>query len=261
MKLYNEDCIVTMRAMPEKYLGMVLTSPPYDDIRSYNGHFEFAFHDIVKELYRVTKVGGCVIWVVADATIDGSETGTSFKQALYFIEVGFKLNDTMIYYKNNPLPRSGPRYNQHFEYMFCFSKDSPATFNPIMEETKYKGIANYRNRGTNNDGQYEQRIRKDTKKIGNVFSYLVGGGHSSKDKVAYKHPAIMPEELASDMIKTWSNEGDIVYDPFGGSGTTGIVAKELNRNFILSEISDEYCLITKERFKTRLNIDLEIEKK
>jgi site-specific DNA-methyltransferase (adenine-specific) len=200
-KIYNEDCLITMNNLPDKCVDMVITSPPYDDIRNYNG-YKFEFEKIAKELFRVVNVGGVVIWIVADATIDGSETGTSFKQALYFKEVGFRLHDTMIYYKNNPMPQTGNRYHQHFEYMFCLSKESPKTFNPIMETTKYKGLANMKNRGQKGSLDYEKVERTDEKKVGNVFFYSVGGGISTKDKIAYKHPAIFPEKLVHDQILT-----------------------------------------------------------
>ena len=192
-----------MKQMPDNFIDMVLTSPPYDNLRDYKGYF-FQFEDIVKELFRVLKIGGVVIWVVGDASENGSETGTSFRQAIFFKEIGFNINDTMIYYKNNPMPTSGPRYHQHFEYMFCFSKGQPKTFNPIMEECKYNGLANMKNRGTKRELNYKNIERTTEKKIGNVFFYSVGGGISTKDKVAYNHPAIFPEQLTIDQIQTWS---------------------------------------------------------
>ena len=244
--LYNENCLETMRKMPDNYIDFVITSPPYDDIRNYNG-YKFEFKMITKELYRILKIGGVIIWVVADATIDGSETGTSFKQALYFKELGFRLHDTMIYYKNNPMPQTGNRYHQHFEYMFAFSKGNPKTFNPIVEPTKYHGLANMKNRGTEGSLEYEKVERTKEKKVGNVFFYSVGGGISTKDKIAFQHPAIFPEKLVIDQIITWTNENDLVYDPFMGSGTTAKVAQMLNREWIGSEISVEYVQIAEER--------------
>lgn len=246
--IYNEDCLVTMNKMPDEFVDFVITSPPYDDIRNYNG-FEFEFEKIANELFRIMKSGGVIIWVVADATIDGSESGTSFKQALYFKEIGFKLHDTMIYYKNNPMPQTGNRYHQHFEYMFAFSKGAPKTFNPITEQTKYKGLANMKNRGQNGELNYEKVERTNTKKVGNVFFYSIGGGISTKDKIAYNHPAIFPEKLVIDQIKTWTNEKDLVYDPFIGSGTTAKIAQLLNRDWIGSEISEEYVKIAEQRLK------------
>lgn len=247
-RIYNENCLFTMQNMPDSFVDFVITSPPYDDIRNYNG-YTFEFEKIATELFRILRKGGVIIWVVADATIDGSESGTSFRQALFFKEIGFKLHDTMIYYKNNPMPQIGNRYHQHFEYMFALSKGTPTTFNPIIEPTKFKGIANMKNRGQNGSLNYEKVERTNEKKIGNVFFYSVGGGITTKDKIAFNHPAIFPEKLVADQIITWTNENDLVYDPFMGSGTTAKVAHLLNRRWIGSEISKEYVEIANERLK------------
>ena len=247
-KIYNENCLITMQKMPDDFVDFVITSPPYDDIRNYNG-YQFEFEKIAIELFRVLKMGGVIIWVVNDATIDGSETGTSFKQALFFKQIGFRLHDTMIYYKNNPMPQTGNRYHQHFEYMFAFSKGSPKTFNPITEPTKYQGIANMKNRGKHGQLLYEKIARTNEKKIGNVFFYSVGGGITTKDKIAYNHPAIFPEKLALDQIITWTNENELVYDPFMGSGTTAKMSHIFNRKWIGSEISTEYIEIAEKRLK------------
>lgn len=247
-KIYNEDCLVTMGKIPDNYIDFVITSPPYDDIRNYNG-FQFEFKKIANELFRVLKNGGVIIWVVGDSTINGTETGTSFRQALYFKEIGFNLHDTMIYYKNNPMPQTGNRYHQHFEYMFAFSKGTPKTFNPITEPTKYRGLANMKNRGQSGSLNYEKVERTTEKKVGNVFFYSVGGGISTKDKIAYDHPAIFPEKLVADQINTWTNEKDLVYDPFIGSGTTAKMAHLLKRKWLGSEISKEYVEIAEARLK------------
>ena len=254
-RIYNEDCIDTMAKMPTESVDMVLTSPPYDDLRNYNG-YDLPFEKIVKDLFRILKKGGVVIWVVGDKTENGSETGTSFKQALYFKENGFNIHDTMIYYKNNPMPTTGNRYHQHFEYIFAFSKGAPKTFSPITESTKYNGLANMKNRGKEGTLNYKKIERTKEKKVGNVFFYSVGGGISTKDKIAYKHPAIFPEKLAYDQIKTWSNEGDLIYDPFMGSGTTAKVAHLLDRKWIGSEISLEYTEIAIERLKEYIKQNL-----
>ena len=251
--IFNEDCLNTMRAMPDGVIDLVITSPPYDNLRNYKG-YSFDFESIAKELFRVVKEGGVVVWVVGDATVEGSETGTSFRQALFFKEVGFNLHDTMIYMKNNPMPQTGKRYNQCFEYMFVLSKGAPKTFNPIMEETKYKGVANMKNRGKDGSLDYRKMERKNEKKVGNIFAYSVGGGISTKDKIAFQHPAIFPESLVKDQMITWSNEGDLIYDPFMGSGTTAKISMLLNRNWIGSEISTEYVNIANARLK-----DTEVE--
>jgi site-specific DNA-methyltransferase (adenine-specific) len=249
-----------MAKMPSEYVDFVITSPPYDDIRNYNG-FYFEFEKIAIELYRIIKKGGVVIWVVADSTLEGSETGTSFKQAIFFKEkAGFRIHDTMIYYKNNPMPQTGNRYHQHFEYMFAFSKGNPKTFNPITEPTKYRGLANMKNRGKEGILEYEKVLRTTEKKVGNVFFYSIGGGISTKDKIAYKHPAIFPEQLVFDQIYTWTNEGDLVYDPFIGSGTTAKIAHLMKRNWIGSEISEEYVKIANDRIAKYMDVNLFSEK-
>lgn len=110
--IYNEDCLATMRKMPDNYVDLTVTSPPYDNMRKYD-NFSFDFHSVAQELYRITQQGGVVVWVVGDQTKNGSESGTSFKQALYFKEtVGFKLYDTMIYRKSNPTPLNHKGYAQ-----------------------------------------------------------------------------------------------------------------------------------------------------
>jgi site-specific DNA-methyltransferase (adenine-specific) len=253
--IYNENCLETMKLMNDNFIDMVITSPPYDDLRDYNG-YKFPFEKIANELYRILKIGGVIIWVVGDKTENGSETLTSFKQAIYFKEIGFNVHDTMLYYKNNPMPTTGNRYHQHFEYMFVFSKNTPKTFNPITEITKYQGLANMKNRGKEGSLDYKKVERTTEKKVGNVFSYSIGGGISTKDKIAYKHPAIFPEKLVADQINTWSNKGDLIYDPFMGSGTTAKVAHLLERQWIGSEISEEYTEIANERLKEYIKQNL-----
>lgn len=253
-KLYQGDCLEVMEKLIEKgvKVDLTVTSPPYDDLRNYEKSLMWnfdIFKQIANKLYDITKDGGVVVWIVGDKTKNGSETGTSFKQALYFKEIGFNLHDTMIYYKNNPIPTNGDRYHQHFEYMFVLSKGKPHVFNPIMEECKYKGIANMKNRGKEGKLEYKKINRTKKKKIGNVFFYNVGGGISTKDKIAFKHPAIFPEKLAEDHIITWSNEGDIVLDCFMGSGTTGKMALLNNRKFIGIEKVEEYFEISKQRIE------------
>ena len=235
-----------MGRMPDGFIDLTVTSPPYGNLRTYNG-YSFNFEETAQQLFRITKQGGVVVWIVSDSTIDGSETGTSFKQALYFKEIGFNIHDTQIYYKNNPIPTAGNRYHQHFEYMFVFSKDKPKTSNPIMEECKYIGLANMKNRGTKGSLDYKKIERTKTKKVGNVFFYSIGGGITTKDKIAFQHPAIFPEKLVQDQITTWSNDGDVILDPFMGSGTTAKMALVNKRNFIGSEISKEYCDIAEQR--------------
>ena len=204
-EILNGDCLEKMLNIPDSYVDLTVTSPPYDNLRIYGGAIEGwsfnKFKEIAKQLYRVTKEGGVVVWVVGDATVNGSETGTSFKQALYFMECGFSLHDTMIYEKINPIPQNHNRYEQCFEYMFVFSKGKPRTFNPIKEETKNAGKTfDWGNRKTEMDVNQcrrhrssEGRVVKKYKIKRNIFRYSVGGGKTG-------HPAVFPEALAQDHI-------------------------------------------------------------
>jgi len=240
-----------MSDIPDKSIDMVLTSPPYDNLRTYNG-FSFDFENTAIELYRVVKDGGVVVWVVGDATIRGSETGTSFKQALYFKEVGFNLHDTMIYLKNSCAFPTNCRYNQIFEYMFILSKGKPRVFNPLLRDNNYGSFTRkMTHRNTDGSMQLNETVTlQKQSNYGNVWLYETGYMKSTRDKSAYEHPAIFPEQLAIDQIKSWSNEGDTVLDPFAGSGTTGVACKNLNRNYILIEKDPKYYDIILNRLNT-----------
>lgn len=253
-KLVHDDCLNALKNIEDNSIDLTVTSPPYDNLRTYNNNINQwgfdKFKAIANELYRVTKDGGIVVWVVGDATVKGSETGTSFKQALYFMEVGFNLHDTMIYRKKNPTPIRGMRYQGCFEYMFVLSKGKPATFNPLMVEKKY--MENRKKKQYNKKADGEQIIREykatsNMKPKDNVWEYSVGLYNSTSDKIAFKHPAVFPEQLALDHILSWSNEGDVVLDPFMGSGTTGKMALLSNRDFIGCEIDSEYYDIAYDR--------------
>lgn len=217
-------------------VDLTVTSPPYDDLRTYNG-FIFDCEPLLKELYRVTKQGGVVVWVVADKTDKGSESLTSFKQAIMAKEIGFNVYDTMIFAKNNPVPLNHRRYEQEFEYMFIFSKGAPKTFNGLRQPCVTQGeyIRRYRSKGEWQPSK--MAATKKDKLRGNIWYYNVGAT-STQDKTG--HPAIFPEQLALDHILTWSNEGDTVLDCFCGSGTVAKMAFINNRNFIGMDISEEY---------------------
>jgi site-specific DNA-methyltransferase (adenine-specific) len=232
------DCLEVMKSIGSNSIDLTVTSPPYDNLRTYNG-YTFDFEGIAKELYRVTKDGGVVVWIVGDATIKGSETGTSFRQALYFMECGFNLHDTMIYEKNSssyPANNKSNRYSQIFEYMFIFSKEKPNTTNLIKDKAnKWAGHKDFSGKLKNPVPDFSPR--------NNIWKYTT----SFNDKTG--HPAVFPEQLAHDHIISWSNEGDTILDCFLGSGTTGKMAKQLNRNFIGIEISQEYLDIAKKRIE------------
>jgi DNA modification methylase len=263
-KVYNEDCLETLKKIDDSFIDLTITSPPYDDLRTYNNYikgkkteyngYSFDFENIAKELYRVTKDGGVVIWVVGDGTEKGSETGTSFRQALYFKEVGFFIHDTMIYMKNNFSNPSSTRYHQIFEYMFILSKGKPKTFNPIKDRKNIYGgqVGSWgKNTSRQKDGSMLERKKKVIEEYGqryNVWTYKTSK-NGQEDEIAYEHPAIFPIQLVIDHLISWSNEGDIVYDPFMGSGTTAKASKLLKRNFLGSEISEEYHKLTQRRIK------------
>ena len=229
MDLYNRFYVgefveVSKNNFPDNFIDLTVTSPPYDNIRTYKGYV-FDYAAMFEELFRITKPGGIVVWVVGDATIDYDETCTSFKQALKAKEIGFKLFDTMIYHKKSGPPPSN-RYKPSFEYMFVFSKGKPKTINLLRDKKNAWGGTPLfgRNSRRKTDGTLEV---KDTTPIineygirENVWSYVVGYMHSHKDLFAHKHPATFPEKLAEDHILSWSNPGDLVLDPMCGSGTT-----------------------------------------
>jgi DNA modification methylase len=241
------DCLEIMKSMPSNSVDLTVTSPPYDNLRTYNG-FTFDFEGIAQELYRVTKDGGVVVWIVGDATIKGSESGTSFRQALYFMQCGFNLHDTMIWNKPNFSNPSKTRYHQIFEYMFIFSKGKNKTFNPIKDKkNKYLTCV-----GKNTMRLANGELVEVKKNVGNEFGMRtnVWNMNTVGQEMMCKrppHPAMFPEKLAHDHIISWSNENDTVLDCFMGSGTTGKMAKQLNRNFIGIEISQEYLDIAKQR--------------
>ena len=260
--IYNDNCLDYLKSLPDNSIKFTLTSPPYDDIRDYNG-YSFPFEDIAKELWRTTKVGGVIAWNVADATVKGSETGTSMRQALFFMSLGFRLHDTMIYAKKNPMPAgvSSKRYHQAWEYIFILSKDAPETFNPIMVKAKFGHLeANMKHRGKDGEIKYTKTKRNEFTKVRNIFEYNIGGGHSTKDKVAFGHPALMPEQLAHDMITTWTNEGDAVFDPFTGAGTSAKMCLLSNRKFHGTELSLDYCKLIKTRIELTLNPQVPLAK-
>ena len=232
--IYNENCLDTMARMEDGSIDLTLTSPPYDDLRAYDG-FEFDFEAIARELFRITKNGGVIVWIIGDATKSGSETGSSFKQALYFISLGFNLHDTMIFEKNSstyPARASSNRYTQIFEYMFIFSKGKPKANLILDKANKWAGFKDYSGKLKNPVPAFGPRT--------NIWRYVTSNNSTG-------HPAPFPEALAEDHIRSWSSEWDTVYDPFLGSGTTAKMALLNNRHYIGSEVSSDYVEIAYKR--------------
>lgn len=252
-EIYNVDCVEGMKKLRDNSVDLVVTSPPYEDMRKYKG-YSFNFEDVAKELFRVTKDGGVVVWIVNDKTKNGSESGNSFRQALYFMSLGFKLHDTMIFAKNNPVPLTHRRYEQSFEYMFVFVKGKLRTFNPIMKINKNAGKPKTGTHRRNGDDLEQmngvKKIVREKSISNNIWFYSVNRGAITSDNIAHKHSAIFPEQLAIDHVLSWSNENDMILDPFMGSGTTAIACLNTNRNYIGFEISEEYCNIANKRINS-----------
>ena len=247
--IYNENCLDTMGRMPDGFVDLTVTSPPYDGLREYNG-YSFPFEDIARELFRITKPGGVVVWVVNDGTEGGSETGTSFRQALFFKEIGFNIHDTMIWKKESCAFPESTRYYPNFEYMFVFSKGAPKTTNLIADRKNLLGGTKVHGTFREKDGSLHGRsttwkevVCKDYGVRFNVWEI------STEKQNRTGHPAVFPIQLAGDHIRSWSNEGDLVYDCFLGSGTTALAAHKCNRHYLGSEISEEYFKIAQERIK------------
>jgi site-specific DNA-methyltransferase (adenine-specific) len=240
-----------LRAFPDECIDLTVTSPPYDDLRQYNG-YSFDFEAVARELYRITKPGGVVVWVVGEKTVDGDESDAAFEQALFFKSVGFKRSDTMIYEKTTFLPRRAPRYDQAFEYMFVFTKGRPKTVNLLEVPCKNAGRTQTNTARDNHSDSLKKTTRtiKATKPRTNIWKYATGANATTADSFAFAHPAMFPEQLAEDHILSWSNAGDIVLDPFGGSGTVAKMAKKNGRHFVHIDVSDEYCEIARRRVQT-----------
>lgn len=248
-EIIQGDCLEVMKTFEQGSIDLTVTSPPYDNLRDYKG-YSFDFDGIAKELFRITKEGGVVVWVAGDATIKGSETGTSFKQAIYFKEIGFNLHDTMIWSKQTFTATGAlkTRYAQTFEYMFVFSKGKVKTFNPIKDKPNKSFGKKIHGSVTQKDGSMKLVTTNGNliPEFGQRFNVWNVNTEVS-NSLRCGHPAPFPEKLAEDHILSWCNEGDTVLDPMCGSGTTLKMAKKNNRNYIGIEVSEEYCKIAQER--------------
>ena len=261
IKLIQGDCINVMDNLIHNNVkvDLVVTSPPYDNTRKYDDNLEWdftVFKKIADRLYNILTDGGVVVWIVGDATINGSETGTSFQQALYFKSIGFNLHDTMIYHKTSITFPQWTRYYNSFEYMFILSKGKPKTVNLLCDRPNRQAGCKVSGGQRELDDTIKQKVGnregRSIKEYGvrqNVWTYDTGFNKSAKNKIAYKHPAIAPLKLVEDHIKSWSNPSDLVLDCFMGSGTTGVACQNLNRDFIGIEIVEDYYKIAEQRLK------------
>jgi len=254
--IYNGDC---REVLPDlEGVDLVVTSPPYDELRTYEGikwDLE-TFKQIASGLKDKLFDGSVIVWIVGDSSINGSETGNSYRQVLYFLDLGLNLHDTMIYAKNGPAYPSQDKYYQVFEHMFVFSKGKPKTINLIKDRfnrwANQKWSAGRTRRNKEGELQYQDWYKNEGSQYGvrfNIWEYNVGYGYQAECNIAYQHPAIFPLDLAKDHISSWTNPGDIVLDPMSGSGTTLKAAKDLGRRSIGIEISEKYCQIAVERLR------------
>ena len=243
-----------LAVIPDEAVDLIVTSPPYDNLRTYQG-YTWDFERIARESYRVLKRGGVLVWVVGDATVNGSETLTSFRQALYFRDVvGFRMHDTMIWEKDSATYiRNTRRYAPIFEYMFIFTKGEVATFNPLYQRNKLAGVEAIASRRQRNGKNVQYRDGKTPVKqenmMSNIWKISTGYMRLTADRAAYTHPAMFPEELARRHILTWSNPGDLVLDYFVGSGTTAKMARNTKRRYIVGDLSADYCAIARDRLR------------
>ena len=247
--LMQGNCLERMKAIPDGSVDLVVTSPPYDNLRSYNGNNdlwnEVVWKEVINGLFRIVKQGGVVVWVVGDAVVGGSETGTSFKQALHAMQCGFNLHDTMIYQKHNFSNPSSNRYHQIFEYMFIFSKGKPLVFNALKDRPNVEAgkVGSWgKNTSRQVDGSMLERSRKINTDFGMRYNIW-----RIKTEANPLHPAQYPLPLAQDHIFSWSDEGGTILDPFMGSGTTGVACRNLGRKFIGIEMNNDYFEIAKNR--------------
>jgi len=254
VNLMQGDCLERMKAMDDCVIDLTVTSPPYDNLRTYNQHDwswgEDDWKPIIQELYRVTAKGGVVVWVVGGATVNGSETGSSFRQAIHAMDCGFRLHDTMIWNKGgfSAVGSLRTRYAPVFEYMFVFSKGKPKTFNPIKDRANKNAGKNASGTIRQNDGSTMpmSKVMK-INDYGQRFNIWDVSPHRQSGQGS--HPAPFPISLARDQIISWSNEGNTILDPFMGSGTTGVAAINTNRNFVGIELDSEYFSIAESRIR------------
>jgi len=244
------DSAVVLAQLPAGSVDLTVTSPPYDDLRTYRTGALFPFDEIATQLYRVTKQGGVVVWMVSDQTKNGSETGTSFRQALFFMGLGFNLHDTMIYeVAGTGAKGSHSCYWQAWEYMFVFSKGKPKTLNLLCDRVNaYHGAKTTgARRGVDGVRVIDPYRTPKMSKRTNVWRYQPGRNHSTQDSYAFTHPAVMHEQLAHDHIVSWSNPGDLILDPFVGSGTVPKMALLSGRDYIGIDIAGDYCELARRR--------------
>lgn len=239
------ECVDGMRALPPASIPLTITSPPYDQTFEYGGHLwdHEKFMLVARELWRVAMQGGVVSWVVRDQIADGDQSASSFRQALFFKGLGFRLHNTIIIEKQIIRGISRVRYGVAPEFAFVFSKGRPRTINLIEDKENKFGGRHMRFSTRSRDGTKCKTAKALIRPFGvrgNVWRYTTGSRVTAKEDYAYDHPALMPERLAHDLIVSWSRPGDLVLDPFGGAGTTAKMALLGHRRYLSMEAHRPY---------------------
>lgn len=251
------DCVLGMRALPDACIPLTVTSPPYDKLRMYDGHalpFEL-FQLVACELYRVTMPRGVIVWVVQDGTDkNGSETGTSFRQREFFKNLGMSAHATMIMKVNACRFPNNRRYCQQFHYAFVLSKGKPRVINVLRDSANQHPGDVVKHSHRSKDGKLVTCLMPHKRLAaygyrGNVWDYKVGNGQTTKDRFAFNQTALMPELMAEDHILSWSNPGDLVFDPMCGAATTCKMALLNHRKFLGMEIHQTYWEIACKRME------------
>jgi DNA modification methylase len=234
---YLSDCLEVMKKLPDECVNLTITSPPYDNMRDYNG-YSFPFEEIANELYRITTDGGVLVWNVFDQKTNGGYSLTSFKQVMYFVEkCGFKLDSNIIWDKGTFAAPNSKAYHSVYEYVFILTKGKMKTFNPLLDRpNKHGGKTVKVASKTQKDGT---RPKSDRTVVLDANGKRFNIWQIPSEKRS-NHPAPFPLSLVGDCILTWSNIGDTVLDPFGGSFTTAVQANKLDRRWITCEMSEEY---------------------
>lgn len=252
-KVHCMECVEGMEMLPDDCVDLVVTSPPYDAVRKYNG-FAFDLHQTGAQIHRVLKDGGIAAMVIQDQTKDFGKSLTSFRTIIDWCDsFGFKLFECVIYRKNGS---EGAWWKHRFrvdhEYIPLFLKgDRPAYFDkqPLRVPSKHGGKVMSGSGNRRTDGATNGTVRREinaTKCRGTIWNYLMAG---DKNPLKRKHPAVFPDAIPSDLIQCFCPPGGIVLDPFIGSGSTAVQALKHERHFIGFDISQEYCDLCNQRLE------------
>lgn len=247
IEIYHGDCREILPSLPK--VDLVVTSPPYGSVRDYVRYEGVDTLAVLAELACMLIEGGVIVWNTADQVTEGSETGQSFREALHVMSQGLRLHDTMIYCREGVNFPDANRYHPAFEYMFVFSKGAPRCFNGIRDRKNKWGGTTVHGTQRERDGRMTVPSQNGSliPDIGLRLNWWILKPASTEPTL--DHPARMPISMAQAHVQSWCNAGDLVLDPFMGSGTTLRAAKDLGRKAIGIEICEAYCEIAANRLR------------